>query len=494
MIPLILNWAAPSGQSPEGAAAPLQTPDGGFGAMFDLAAEGGSDGVLVELTAEVSPDIAPPFGAEITAEILAESGGLIPALSPAIPLPALGPQMAQHPLGGAEISTELVQQLPVLAQGQGGAIAQTVEFDTTMAGDSVPPGMAKPDVQQVPQAPIAAQKIDQMAPATAAILAQADPPAVAPAAPILARAALPRDAAMGQSDLTGESAQDLAPDMAPILTVSRPVSAASLAQAVIQSQIDTDSPQPELVTSPKVGVPPAPPQTPTPQTPPLQTATLHPPAPTATVPPALVAEAKPRVRANTDAPPYDGDMAPDQPALPPQAAPLLAPQVLAVALNPPPFADPQAAPLAIDAAPNAATPLAPNGPAAAQQPPSLAAQIIPHATKSGPVEILLNPAELGHVRFEIHQKGDHVQVILSAERPETLDLLRRNTDQLTAEFRDSGFAGSNLSFGQWGRNDRPPPANLIDNFTTDSGGEFLAPPPAPRDPPRDPSRNLNLRL
>ena len=107
--------------------------------------------------------------------------------------------------------------------------------------------------------------------------------------------------------------------------------------------------------------------------------------------------------------------------------------------------------------------------------------------------LLLNPAELGHVRFEIHHKGDHVQVVLSAERPETLDLLRRNTDQLTAEFRDAGFAGSALSFGQWGRNtdDRAPPAR----FAADTGDDFVPQiPPQISQSSRDPARNLNLRL
>lgn len=138
-------------------------------------------------------------------------------------------------------------------------------------------------------------------------------------------------------------------------------------------------------------------------------------------------------------------------------------------------------------------PPAPNPPATA---PQLAAQILPHspAAKTGPIEVVLNPAELGHVRFEIHQKGEHVQVVLSAERPETLDLLRRNGEQLAAEFRNAGFAGASLSFGQWGRSsDGQPPASFVANSDDDFLPVVL--PPAAKPPmAQDNSRNLNLIL
>ncbi len=65
-------------------------------------------------------------------------------------------------------------------------------------------------------------------------------------------------------------------------------------------------------------------------------------------------------------------------------------------------------------------------------------------------ELLLEPAELGRLRFEITQRGEGVQVIIMAERPETLDLLRRNGDQLLGDLRSMGFTGSDLSFGSWG--------------------------------------------
>ena len=66
-------------------------------------------------------------------------------------------------------------------------------------------------------------------------------------------------------------------------------------------------------------------------------------------------------------------------------------------------------------------------------------------------ELILEPAELGRLRFDLVTTGDQVQVNLSAERPETLDLLRRHADELRQEFRASGLDTCTLSFGQWGK-------------------------------------------
>lgn len=68
----------------------------------------------------------------------------------------------------------------------------------------------------------------------------------------------------------------------------------------------------------------------------------------------------------------------------------------------------------------------------------------------GGVEIALSPVELGHLRIEIAPDGDMLRIVLSAERPETLDLLRRHADQLMAEVLQAGFSGASMSFGAWG--------------------------------------------
>ncbi|MEO8240663.1 MAG: flagellar hook-length control protein FliK [bacterium] len=91
------------------------------------------------------------------------------------------------------------------------------------------------------------------------------------------------------------------------------------------------------------------------------------------------------------------------------------------------------------------------------------------ASRGDKVEIVLDPAELGKVRFELTTVNDRVQVNLSVERGETLDLLRRNADSLRAEFRDAGFDGSSLNFSHWNQRspDSKPPTTPADDATFD---------------------------
>jgi hypothetical protein len=65
------------------------------------------------------------------------------------------------------------------------------------------------------------------------------------------------------------------------------------------------------------------------------------------------------------------------------------------------------------------------------------------------VELLLAPEELGQVRIDLRRDGDTVVVSVSAERQDTLDLLRRNADQLALDLRAASQAGVSLSFGRW---------------------------------------------
>lgn len=75
-------------------------------------------------------------------------------------------------------------------------------------------------------------------------------------------------------------------------------------------------------------------------------------------------------------------------------------------------------------------------------------------------ELILDPAELGRLRFDILTQGSQVQINLSAERPETLDLLRRHSEELRQEFQAAGFDTGTLNFGQWNQKgqDRAAPA------------------------------------
>lgn len=88
----------------------------------------------------------------------------------------------------------------------------------------------------------------------------------------------------------------------------------------------------------------------------------------------------------------------------------------------------------------------------AAPPRPLAATLIgfAHDPAQGTLELSLAPEELGRLRMSLVQEGDMVRVMLMAERPETLDLMRRHAEQLSQEFRQAGFSGATLGFGQWG--------------------------------------------
>jgi hypothetical protein len=113
-----------------------------------------------------------------------------------------------------------------------------------------------------------------------------------------------------------------------------------------------------------------------------------------------------------------------------------------------------------------------------------------------PLELRLAPAELGGLTLNLRQDGDILRVVLQADRPDTLDLLRRNGDILLDELRLEGFAGASLSFedggGAQGRRSlsAPPPAL--------SSGDLSALAPRPGAPsPNRPAlaqQGLDLRL
>jgi len=68
----------------------------------------------------------------------------------------------------------------------------------------------------------------------------------------------------------------------------------------------------------------------------------------------------------------------------------------------------------------------------------------------GPVEVSLSPEELGRVRLSLHGNEAQMTVQIMAERPETLELLRRHIDLLAAELRQQGFADLTFSFSGGG--------------------------------------------
>lgn len=200
--------------------------------------------------------------------------------------------------------------------------------------------------------------------------------------------------------------------------------------------------------------------------------------------------------------PADAAFAPGATAQPPQDHPRDASTAASPTATPPDQtalqrladpAHPQTNPTPIQPYPAAQT-APPRSPLATAVP----AQLLPHhaAAQTGGVDVLLHPEELGHVKFQIQQHGETVRILLSAERPETLDLLRRHSDQLLQEFRQSGFSQASLDFGHWGQQQRspPPPAESAALFDADAREPVV--PARPATPPAAiPSgQGLNLRL
>jgi flagellar hook-length control protein FliK len=88
----------------------------------------------------------------------------------------------------------------------------------------------------------------------------------------------------------------------------------------------------------------------------------------------------------------------------------------------------------------------------------------------GPVDVALNPEELGKVRMRISLQDGGIMINIFAERGETLDLMRRNADLLSQEFKDLGFGSVNFGFdtsdGEMSGNSDDPSENTRSNETS----------------------------
>jgi len=141
------------------------------------------------------------------------------------------------------------------------------------------------------------------------------------------------------------------------------------------------------------------------------------------------------------------------------------------------------------APPAAAEPRAPAlAPApAAREVAGLLASALVHGP--GDLALVLEPADLGPLHFTIEMADGRLAVTVTAERAETLDLMRRHPETLAEAFRAAGFGTVDMSFGR-----HPGQA------AADPGGPAAAPvaaaaatPPRPAPPPPVHGR-LDLRL
>lgn len=136
----------------------------------------------------------------------------------------------------------------------------------------------------------------------------------------------------------------------------------------------------------------------------------------------------------------------------------------AAVVNPDNHAAIPAAPPPSDGAPAGAAPSPGSAVPARPEVPGPALQMVAEAVRrpfDGTLEIRLAPEELGRVRVAMTETPSGLLVSISADRPDTLDLLRRHADILAADLRQQGHESLSFAFGEqragrWPGGDDPP--------------------------------------
>ena len=110
------------------------------------------------------------------------------------------------------------------------------------------------------------------------------------------------------------------------------------------------------------------------------------------------------------------------------------------------------------------------------------------------VEVRLDPPELGRVSIDMAVDGGTVSATVSADRPETLDLLRRHVDTLQRELSASGFGRADIGFADRGGGGQAQGAGSAAASAETAAAP--APQPIARSMPRtlDASGRLDIRL
>lgn len=73
-------------------------------------------------------------------------------------------------------------------------------------------------------------------------------------------------------------------------------------------------------------------------------------------------------------------------------------------------------------------------------------------------ELALAPEELGRVSLRLEPDAanpDRMTILITVERPETLDLFRRHAGELAEAIRAAGYSGADIGFGQHGQGSSP---------------------------------------
>lgn len=160
-------------------------------------------------------------------------------------------------------------------------------------------------------------------------------------------------------------------------------------------------------------------------------------------------------------------------------------------------AEPRPAPLSPQAGGASAAPDAPHHQAAARLAVLIADSAGQVTATGGRTDLVLTPDELGRIHFALRPSESGLTVTLTADRPETLALLRRHAGELQAELSAAGYDLARLDFATSDDPPRhPPPETPPPDFAAPEAEETRqTAPDLPSPPPRRlPAAGLDLRL
>lgn len=398
-------------------------------------------------------------------------------------------QAITSPIQSADMPTGIAPELPIVDSGFDPGL-----LDWTMGAMQVAPRALAPAIPVMPQGDPLAQWLEQ----TSGISADFAPPAstlpadleamIAPApgpvadvvemslsAPVAAPAMVVEIVGLPDADQTEARAPDVPVNMAEMSDMPLPV-----AQNVAPATHPQPVAAPATPSAPEAPVPAAPipvaPEQAAPvqgqpaRTPQMPTAPVQVPAaatpqnaptPPAKDQPAVPAETPPshtpEVQSKESAPADRPQIVMDATTAPPRPLPQATRDALAVP-DQMPMPDVQSPQPLRDAAP--VTPTAQSHAPAPHADPRPVMQQVTSAvvtTRKNVTEIALAPEELGRLRL-VMSGPDRSHVTIWAERPETLDLVRRNADILTQHLQEAGIETSDMEFrqdssGPWGDSD-----------------------------------------
>lgn len=112
---------------------------------------------------------------------------------------------------------------------------------------------------------------------------------------------------------------------------------------------------------------------------------------------------------------------------------------------------------------------------------------------SGSVEIALTPEELGKVSIKVTGREDGLHMMIVADRPETMDLMRRHISILSAEFKEMGLGDLSFDLGTSANPDHDAEPPERSTFLTTGDLDPATETPA-RARPTQVVRALDLRL